>query len=55
MSKYCCVSDDRALIEDKLKEWCEEEVQLILTTGGTGFAERDVTPEAVKKVGKHLL
>lgn len=31
-------------------EWCSEEVQLILTTGGTGFAQRDVTPEAVKEV-----
>ncbi|XP_063878355.1 gephyrin-like isoform X2 [Scylla paramamosain] len=48
--KYSCVSDDLALIEEKLREWCEEEVHLILTTGGTGFAERDVTPEAVKKV-----
>lgn len=50
MCKYSCVSDDLASIEDKLREWCEEEVHLIVTTGGTGFAERDVTPEAVKKV-----
>lgn len=45
------MSDDRELIRDKLMEWCSsEEVQLILTTGGTGFAQRDVTPEAVKEV-----
>ncbi|XP_050734795.1 gephyrin-like isoform X2 [Eriocheir sinensis] len=48
--KYSCVSDDHELIRDKLMEWCSEEVQLILTTGGTGFAQRDVTPEAVKEV-----
>ncbi|XP_050734800.1 gephyrin-like isoform X5 [Eriocheir sinensis] len=47
--KYSCVSDDHELIRDKLMEWCSEEVQLILTTGGTGFAQRDVTPEAVKE------
>ncbi|KAL3873899.1 hypothetical protein ACJMK2_036978 [Sinanodonta woodiana] len=45
------VPDDKEHIEKQLIEWCDKEiVQLIFTTGGTGFAPRDVTPEATKSV-----
>lgn len=45
------VSDDAALIAAKLSGWADAgEVELILTTGGTGIAKRDVTPEATKSV-----
>ncbi len=44
------VPDERAQISQQLIEWCEAGVHLILTTGGTGFALRDVTPEAVRDV-----
>jgi molybdenum cofactor synthesis domain-containing protein len=41
------VSDERDAIEDRLRRWCDVEAcDLILTTGGTGVAPRDVTPEA---------
>jgi molybdopterin adenylyltransferase len=41
------VPDERALIVATLLAWVEEQgLDLILTTGGTGFAPRDVTPEA---------
>ena len=40
------VSDDADLITDAIGELVEEGALLILTTGGTGFAPRDVTPEA---------
>lgn len=51
MKKYECVADEAEVIEEKITQWCDEEnIQLILTTGGTGFSPRDVTPEAVKKV-----
>jgi molybdenum cofactor synthesis domain-containing protein len=45
------VSDDRDLISTKLREYAgRAEVNLVLTTGGTGFAPRDNTPEATRDV-----
>jgi molybdenum cofactor synthesis domain-containing protein len=44
------VPDEMDTIIQTLRQWCDENVQLILTTGGTGFAPRDITPEATKKV-----
>lgn len=44
------VSDEIHLIEGKLMDWCQKKIDLILTTGGTGFSKRDVTPEATLKV-----
>jgi molybdopterin adenylyltransferase len=40
------VSDDADLISDAIRELVEEGASLVLTTGGTGFSPRDVTPEA---------
>src|SRR5690242_4094087 len=43
------VSDDVDAIRDVLARWTDDEgVDVIISTGGTGFAPRDVTPEAVK-------
>src|ERR1700719_4673898 len=43
------VPDDRDTIRARVKEWIEAPaVDVIITTGGTGFTGRDVTPEAVK-------
>ena len=45
------VSDDVPRISQKLAEWCDSgNVDLILTTGGTGLGPRDVTPEATRAV-----
>lgn len=45
------VSDDAEAIQQKLKEWADvSHINLILTTGGTGFSPRDVTPEATNLV-----
>lgn len=43
--------DDRAMLADELRRICDEDqADLILTTGGTGFAPTDVTPEATMDV-----
>jgi molybdopterin adenylyltransferase len=45
------VADDEPAIESRLKEWADgESASLILTTGGTGVAPRDITPEATRRV-----
>ena len=45
------VPDSRDVISPKLAEWCAcGNLDVILTTGGTGFAPRDVTPEATRDV-----
>jgi molybdenum cofactor synthesis domain-containing protein len=45
------VPDDFMTIKRALAKWCDDaDMDLILTTGGTGFAPRDVTPEATKAV-----
>ncbi len=48
------VSDDQGAIEGELKKWADGGVDLILTTGGTGFAPRDRTPEATLAVCDRL-
>jgi molybdenum cofactor synthesis domain-containing protein len=45
------VPDERLVIAETLKAWADKEgLDLVLTTGGTGFAPRDVTPEATRDV-----
>jgi molybdopterin adenylyltransferase len=45
------IPDDRGLIAQRLRHWADAECcELILTTGGTGFAPTDVTPEATRAV-----
>ncbi len=52
---YAVLPDERDLISAKLAEWADEgSVDLVLTTGGTGFSPRDVTPEATLAVAERL-
>lgn len=45
------VPDDLELLRGVLSEWADSgQIDIILTTGGTGFAPRDVTPEATRAV-----
>lgn len=45
------VPDERDQISAKLVEWCDgDQIDLVLTTGGTGLGPRDITPEATRDV-----
>jgi len=50
LTRRCIVSDDAAAIVEVLRDLCEREVALVLTTGGTGLGPRDTTPEATRAV-----
>jgi molybdenum cofactor synthesis domain-containing protein len=51
IAETAIVPDEVEAIAATLVRWCDEaRLDLILTTGGTGFAPRDVTPEATRAV-----
>lgn len=49
-SEYVCIPDEQNKIEAELIRLCDTDISAVITTGGTGFAPRDVTPEATKAV-----
>jgi molybdopterin adenylyltransferase len=51
VAKQAILPDSESAIRAILIEWADRgEVDVILTTGGTGFAPRDITPEATRAV-----
>ncbi|GAB4447024.1 MAG: molybdopterin adenylyltransferase [Anaerolineales bacterium] len=51
VARQSLLPDDEPAIRALLAEWADSgEMDIILTTGGTGFAPRDVTPEATRAV-----
>jgi molybdenum cofactor synthesis domain-containing protein len=50
ISRRQIIPDDFESIADTLIEWCDRGIDLLLTSGGTGFAPRDITPEATRSV-----
>jgi molybdopterin adenylyltransferase len=49
--KQSLLPDDETSIRETLSNWADSgEVDVILTTGGTGFSPRDVTPESTRAV-----
>ena len=45
------VADDRGSIAERLRTWADsDDIDLVITTGGTGLGPRDVTPEAMVDV-----
>jgi molybdenum cofactor biosynthesis protein B len=49
LAHHAIVEDDVTAIRRQVKRWIKDpEIDVVITTGGTGFTGRDVTPEAVK-------
>lgn len=51
---YRCIPDEQDMIEQTMIELCKE-CCLVVTTGGTGPAKRDVTPEATENVCEKMM
>ena len=50
IAKTIILPDDKQMLSDEMIAMCDAGINLILTTGGTGFSPRDITPEATKAV-----
>lgn len=51
VAKQSILPDDESAIRETLAAWADSsELDVILTTGGTGFSPRDITPEATRAV-----
>lgn len=56
VASYCLLPDEQELLELEMKRLADEDLcDLILTTGGTGFSLRDVTPEATLAVSERIV
>ena len=50
------VRDDRQAIFDRVKSWTlRDDIDVVITTGGTGFTGRDVTPEALEPLFEKVM
>ena len=53
---YEIIPDDFAIIVNTMEKYCQDpQVDVILSTGGTGITARDVTPEALKEVADIMI
>ncbi|MDD3816978.1 MAG: molybdopterin adenylyltransferase [Thiovulaceae bacterium] len=53
---YRCIPDEQPILEETMVELCDKEgCCLVVTTGGTGPALRDVTPEATENVCEKMM
>jgi len=50
------VRDDKAAIHDAVRDWTlRDDIDVVITTGGTGFTGRDVTPEALEPLFEKVM
>lgn len=50
VARYIVLPDDKDMLSKEMISMSDAGIPLILTTGGTGFAPRDITPEATRAV-----
>ena len=51
LAQRAIVTDDREKIRDRVLSWSKDpQIDVVITTGGTGFTGRDVTPEALEPI-----
>ena len=56
VSFYQILPDEKEVLQETMRRLCDENtVDLLLTTGGTGFSMRDVTPEATIAIAERMV
>jgi molybdenum cofactor synthesis domain-containing protein len=56
VSFYQILPDEKEILQETMRQLCDENtVDLLLTTGGTGFSMRDVTPEATIAIAERMV
>lgn len=56
VSFYQVLPDEKEILQETMRQLCDENtVDLLLTTGGTGFSMRDVTPEATTAIAERMV
>jgi molybdenum cofactor synthesis domain-containing protein len=56
VSFYQILPDEKVILQETMQRLCDEyHVDLLLTTGGTGFSMRDVTPEATIAIAERMV
>jgi len=56
VTEYIIVPDEIEKLKNVMLDWCDNnKVDLLFTTGGTGFSKRDITPEATISIAERLV
>ncbi len=55
IKSYRILPDDLDMIRDEISRLCDNNVDLVVTTGGTGYSPRDCVPEATKEVAQRIV